>query len=45
MEEILKQILAGQEKINNRLDKLENLVPLVEESHQWIRTLVENKEF
>lgn len=40
MEEILKQILGKVEK----LERLERLEPLVEESHQWIRILVENKE-
>ena len=37
VEEILKQIL-------HKIEKLERLEPLVIESHQWIRTLVENKE-
>lgn len=37
MEKILKQILE-------KLELLERLEPLVEESHQWVRILVESTE-
>ena len=44
MEKILKQILNKLERFDKRLERLERLEPLVQESHQWIRMLVENKE-
>lgn len=55
MEKTLKQILnkltlleTNMEQrfvsMEHRLDSLEQLKPLVKESHQWIKVLVENKE-
>lgn len=44
MEKMLKQILKKLDKLDRLEERLERLEPLVEESHQWIRMLVENKE-
>ncbi len=44
MEKILQQILKKLDKLDGLEERLERLEPLVEESYQWLKALVESNE-